>query len=911
MIGQNISHYRVVAKAGEGGMGVVYKAEDTKLERTVALKFLAAHLLKDEESRKRFEREAKAAAALSHPNICTIHEIDEVNGRTFLALEFVEGDSLEKKIERGPLALKEALDIGRQVADGLHAAHQKKIVHRDIKPGNLLITPDGRVKILDFGLALLTEGSRLTQLDTTLGTVAYMSPEQAQGVEVDHRTDIWALGCVLYEMVCGQRPFRGEYDQALLYEIVHEEPQALTGLRTGVPVELEFMIGKCLAKDAEQRYQSTADIIIDLSNLAEKLKSGRSAILRNAGAVGTAVGTGTPGGPSPRSGDGQAESLSLPRESDVAPVSSGVGVRGWKPLLPWALFAVTAIAFLALACIYFFQTLPEVPLRRFAFTPESLYETTGWRVAVAISPNGRHIVHVAGGEETKLWVRDLGREQPRELSGTEGAQGPFWSPDSRFIGFAANQELKKISAQGGPAIALCALPGGDLKGGGWSPDGDFIAFGSGGPAKVYEVPARGGEPKLLFEPEVVGITSPHFLPLQAAARGIFFELGGPSNRDIAVKNLETGEWEVLAEGAYPVYSPSGHILYQTNRYQSGLWVLPFSIETLKPTGEAFPIAENVGGPSVGADGTLVYLDFWGREGQQLVWRDRGGKKLGVIGQPHESIRFPALSPDGGHVAVRGFEDSNDDIWVHEVDRPLKRRLTFHAALDSRPIWSPSGKEIAFQSFRTGNSDIYSRPADGTGEPELLVGTDVPERPNDWSPDGKYLLYRVDDPENGYDLWYLKRKEAGGGFDSVPILQTSFNELSAKFSAQGRFVAYVSDQSGQYQVYVRPFPEGEGQWQVSSQGGGQPRWSKDGKELFYVEADNLMAVEVSTRPSFTPGATTRLFQDPNLRAAPDHRYDVSRDGQRFVLVETIESEEAKAPSIHVVQNWFAEFRDRQN
>ena len=904
VIGQTISHYRVVAKAGEGGMGVVYKAEDTKLGRTVALKFLAPHLLKDEESRKRFEREAKAAAALNHPNICTIHEIDEVNGRTFLALEFVEGDSLEKKIEARPLALKEALDIGRQIADGLHAAHQKKIVHRDIKPGNLLITPDGRVKILDFGLALLTEGSKLTQLDTTLGTVAYMSPEQAQGVKVDHRADIWALGCVLYEMVCGQRPFQGVYDKALLYEIVHEEPEPLTGLRTGVPVELEFMIGKCLAKNAEQRYQNTADIIVDLSNLAEKLKSGRSTILR----TGAAVGSGTLAGPSPRSGDRQAEGLSLRRESDAELTPPGVAVPGWKPRLPWALFAVATTALLALAFVHFFQTLPEAPLRRFAFTPESLYETTtGWRAA--ISPNGRHIVYVAGGEETKLWVRDLDREEPRELAGTEGAARPFWSPDSQFIGFASNRELKKISAQGGSAITLCPLPGGDLRGGAWSPEGDFIAFGSGGPSKIYEVPARGGEPRLLFEPEEAGMTSPHFLPSQAVARNIIFDVGGPSDRDIAVKNLETGEWAVLGKGAYPVHSPSGHILYQTNRYQSGLWALPFSIETLKPTGEAFPIGENVGGPSVGADGTLVYLDFLDREEQQLVWRDRGGKKLGEIGQPHESIRFPALSPDGGRVAVQGFEDNDDDVWVHEVDRPLKRRLTFHAASEGRPIWSPSGEEITFRSSRQGNKGIYSRPADGTGEPELLAGVDVQEYPNDWSHDGKYLLYRVDDLENGWDLWYLKRKEAGGSFDSVPFLQTSFNEGPAKFSPQGRFVAYVSDQSGQNQVYVRPFPEGEGQWQVSSQGGVQPRWSKDGKELFYVENGTLVAVEVSTRPSFTTGATTRLFQHPNLPT--EHRYDVSRDGQRFVLVETIESEEAKAPSIHVVQNWFAEFRDRQN
>ena len=581
-----------------------------------------------------------------------------------------------------------------------------------------------------------------------------------------------------------------------------------------------------------------------------------------------------------------------------------------KLRLLWVLLAVTAIALLAVSLVHFRETPAEAPLRRFAFTPVSLYETTGGRAA--ISPNGRHIVYVAGGEESKLWVRDLDSEEPREINGTEGAARPFWSPDSQFIGFAANRELKKISAQGGPAITLCPLPDGDLKGGGWSPEGDFIAFCSGGPSMIYEVPARGGEPRLLFEREGGGITSPNFLPSQAAARSIIFDVGSPSNRDIAVKNLETGEREVLGHGAYPVYSASGHILYQTNRYQSGLWALPFSIETLKPTGEAFPIAENVGGLSVGADGTLVYLDYLGLGEQQLVWQDRSGKKLGVIGQPQPSIRVPALSPDDGHVAVWGSEDSNDDIWVHETGRPLKTRLTFHASPEGDPVWSRSGEEVTFWSGRQGNDDIYSRLADGTDEPVLLVGRDLPEYPLDWSADGKYLLYKIIDSGNGHDLWYLKRKEAGDGFDSVQFLGTAFNERSAMFSPLGRFVAYVSDQSGQDQVYVRPFPEGEGQSQVSAQGGVQPRWSRDGKELFYVEGDTLMVVEVSTSPSFKTGATVRLFQNPDFMGvdASEITYDVSSDSDRFVLVETVESEEAKAPSIHVVQNWFAEFRDRQ-
>ena len=421
---------------------------------------------------------------------------------------------------------------------------------------------------------------------------------------------------------------------------------------------------------------------------------------------------------------------------------------------------------------------PE-PLRRFGFTPESLHETLrGWRSAV--SPNGRHIVYVAGEQESKLWVRDLDREEPRELDGTEGAQRPFWSPDSQFIGFGANRELKKISAQGGTAITLCPLPGANLQGGGWSPDGDFIAFGSGGPSRIYEVPARGGEPRLLAEEERTekgnGITSPNFLPLQAAARGIVFDLGAPSDRDIAVKNLETGEWEVLAEGAYPVYSPSGHILYQTNRHKSGLWALPFSFETLKPTGEVFPIAENASEPSVAGDGTLVYVDLWGDGGQrQLVWLDREGKKLEVIGQPQDRIFFPALSPDGRHLAVAGLEENNTDVWVHEVGRSLKRRLTFDTAVDNQPIWSPSGKEITFRSTRQDRGNIYIRPADGTGEPRLLVDTPLDERPLDWSPDGKYLLYRVNGEEIGWDLWYLKPKEDGSGFEPVLFLQTTFSE----------------------------------------------------------------------------------------------------------------------------------------
>ena len=615
MVGQTISHYKVTAELGRGGMGIVYKAEDTKLERTVALKFLAPHLLEDEEARKRFHREAKAAAGLNHPNICTVYEISEEDGQTFLVMEFIEGEGLDNKIERGPLALKEALGFARQVADGLAAAHANGVVHRDIKPGNLLVTPEGRVKILDFGLALLTEGSKLTKLGTTVGTVAYMSPEQAQGMEVDYRTDIWALGCVTYEMVRGQRPFQGVYDQALVYEIVNQEPEPLTGVRTGVPMELEWIVGKCLAKDREDRYNHAEDMMLDLRTLAEKLKSGGSTILRTTAGLGDAVGTGTLAGPSPRSGDGQAESLSLPRGADVQPIPSGVAGRGWKPHLPWALFAVTVAALLAVSFIHFRQTAPEAPLRRFAFTPAvgvGIRAVAG-DTDVAISPNGRHIAFTAADAQGKLWVQDLDQRQPRAIERTEGASGPFWSPDSDFIGFAAGGEVKKVSVQGGLASRLCQLPAIHFHGGSWSPDGEVIVFSSGdaGAAhSLYEVPARGGTSNLLISPEEFEgssggptglMTWSHFLPSEAGARVLVFAFGSPTEKSMMVQNLETGQRELLGPGAFPFYSPSGHLVYQSAPQVYDLWALPFSLDTLKAAGEAFPISENGRGPTVAAD----------------------------------------------------------------------------------------------------------------------------------------------------------------------------------------------------------------------------------------------------------------------------------------------------------------------
>ena len=615
----------------------------------------------------------------------------------------------------------------------------------------------------------------------------------------------------------------------------------------------------------------------------------------------------------PVEGSRGAMQPSLARQPTPVPSEELVPKR--KLRVQQVLLAVTVVTLFVVSFVHFRRepiAPQEIPVRRFSFTPEHLTYVFREIAQAVISPNGKHIVYVAGPGDPRLWVRDLDREQPREFEGTEGTRLPFWSPDSEFIGFAAGGEVKKISTQGGAAATICKLPHSTYFGSSWSSDGDSIVFASGVPFKLYEVAARGGTPRLLAEPDWSGkgpsIGLPHFLPSSSDGRTLIYAKGTAGGTEIVVWNLQTGEPRVLGDGFSPVYSPTGHIIY-TELDEGDLWALPFSLETLSPMGEAFPIVGEGVAPSVSDDGTLLYSDLvQGR--QQLVWLDRQGKKLGAIGQPQQQIRDPRLSPDGRRVVVHGLEDGNTDVWVHEVDRPLRQRVTFHSGYDGRAIWSPSGKEVTFRSTREGYYDIYTRPLEGTGEPELLVGTPLSQQAHDWSPDGKHLLYTAIDPENGLDLWYLERKQDGSGFDALPFLQTQFRETEPRFSPDGRFVVYRSDKSGRNEIYVRTFPDGENDWQVSTKGGVQPRWSHNGKELFYVEGDTLVAAAFSTRPTFTTAATTPLFQHAWFGSG--HRnYDVSADGRRFVVVETLEPVEAEPPSIRVVQNWFAEFKDRQS
>ena len=904
VLGSSISHYRVLEKLGQGGMGVVYKAEDTKLDRPVALKFLPAHLLGDEDVRKRFEREAKAAAALDHANVCTVHEIDEAGGKTFIAMALVEGESLDQRIARGPLKLDEALDIAQQVAKGLEAAHKRGIVHRDIKPENIMVGEDGHVTIMDFGLARLNEASRLTKTDETLGTVAYMSPEQTEGSEVDHRTDIWSLGVLLYEMITGQQPFKGDYDKAVMYSILNEEAEPITALRTAVPVGLEVCVSKCLAKQASQRYQGAAELLIDLSSCAEKIGQGKQA--PPAGAQGNAT-----------------------RPS-------------WRPSTREGVAWTFAGALALVALVTLFRTDERPPVERtpirFAFSPPGLIRDL-WvedsAIDKSISPNGKYIAYVANVETPSIWIRDLNKESPTQLAYTDGATSFFWSPDSQFVAFAAEGQLKRVSIDGGLSSIVCELPSMTYFSGSWSPDGESIVFaaGPGGPPRLYEVPAAGGEPKRLGEPITTpkgyANSNPQHLPTSGGKRALLLDVGSPNDHDLAVLDLDTLQFQILLQGVQPFYSPTGHILYRTGISLDGLWALPFSIETLKPTGEPFPISEEGESPSVSRDGALVYSDYIGIGGRkQLAWFDRDGNKIGEIGQPQDDMWALSLAPGGSQVATSSSEAGDFELWLHSLDRNQKTRLTFRAGLDSDPVWSPSGKQIAYRVegplviddiARSAQGDILVRHADGSGEPRLVADNEMIERPSDWSRDGRYLTYTLTDPETNNDLWFADLQNGEPKIELHRFLETAASETTARFSPDGQYVAYCSNQSGRTEVYVRTFPEGANQRQISTDGGCDPHWRADGRELFYVHSQReqgmgeLMAVETSVEPSFQSGSPHSLFSKPGLRhpgAGINRRYDVSADGQRFVMIENVEGDEPEQISIHVVQDWYEQFRDRE-
>ncbi len=910
VIGSSISHYLIVEKLGEGGMGVVYKAEDTQLRRTVALKFLPRETLDEEEVKARLIREAQAAAALDHPNICQVFGIHEEDGETFIAMAYIDGPSLAEKIKERPLPLEEALGIAAQIGEGLHEAHEHGVVHRDIKPQNILLTTKGQVKILDFGLASLTGRSKLTKTGTTMGTPAYMAPEQLEGRNVDRRADVWALGCVMYEMLTQKSPFEADYEQAIGYGILNEDPEPVTAQRAGLSPEIDRLLSKALAKDRDERYQHADELLADLGVLqkqtgARKASSGRPTISRPAQMTGAVPATMTAG--------------QTVTHAEALPPDAVIVQRSRQLLVERAFAVVLGIALLALAFVYFSQAPPEKPLRRFSFVPPADINNDDETASLALSPNGRHIAYTTSGSSGGLWVQDLDQDQPRQLAGTEGAYLPFWSPDSEFIAYAAGKELRKISVRGGASGLICPLPSPTFREGTWSPNGESIVFSSyvssGG--ILYKTSSQGGSSEEFITASEVDQTAtsvarPRFVP-GAADQVLLFTVLMDSAVEMYVRNLDTGRTAALGLGDRPVYSTAtGHLIYQSQRNIYDLWARPFSPETLQFTGSAFPLRQNARQPSISDDGTLAYLDGTARGAQTLVWISRTGELLEAIGQPQPDIALPAPSPDGQRVAVRSGESGNDDIWIHDLIRSTKTRLTFEDVTEAWPAWSPSGREIVYRLSGSPNR-IMRRAADGTGEAVALVESEGGLFVPDWSRDGRYLVYFEVNPETQIDIRYVGLGTDGDVGEPVTFLGSPADELFPKLSPDGRFLTYSSNESGRPEIYVRSFPGGDGKRQVSVNGGQQARWRSDGRELYYVEGDTLMAVSVSTEPPFTLGQPQRLFEAPGLVFAAggtNGGYDVSAAGQRFLTIAPVEAADAAPTTIRIVQNWYEEFRDRE-
>ena len=878
-----LGRYEIRWQIGAGGMGEVYLARDPKINRDVAIKVLPATFSSDAERLLRFEQEAQAAGALNHPNILSIYDVATHDGLPYVVSELLEGETLREQLKHTPFPIRKAVDYALQIASGLGAAHEKGIVHRDLKPENLFVTKDGRVKILDFGLAKLieaTDGSEVrsdlptrkqTDAGTVVGTVGYMSPEQIRAQRVDHRSDIFSLGVVLYEMLSGKRAFRGDSPIETLNAILKEDPPDLSDSENQINPTLERVVMHCLEKSPEQRFQSARDVTFALEALSG-LTSSRTV---------TAFSPGT--------------TWRSKNRERVAWIVAGGCFLG------------------LLAALLYFISLRRAPvdervLKVSVMTPEKATMIG----PVAVSPNGRLLAFVGYSEgKSLLWVRSLDSLSAQALPGTEGSQGVssiFWSSDSRFIGFFAQGKLKKIDASGGPPQTLCDAQ--NSRGGTWNRDG-VIVFAPDGPGPLYRVSAAGGEPTPVTELDQSRFERAHRWPyfLPDGRHFLYFvsssqaESGG-----IYVGSLESNEPKRLLPGVLSAaYSPPGFLLFLRN---DTLMAQPFDADKLQLTGEQSPIAENVtfnpglgrGGFSVSENGVLAYRTGGGQINQPL-WFDREGKQIGSLGMT--GVYFNVwLSPDERRAAVdrMSAQTGTNDIWLFDLSSGIPSRFTTDPGGDSSPLWSPDANRIVFTSTREGVSNLYQKIASGVGNEEVLLKSAEDKVPQDWSADGQFITYATLNQKTKWDLWILPMS---GDRQPFPFLQTEFNERQAHLNPDGKWIAYTSDESGAQEVYVQTFPvSAGGRWRVSSGGGCQPRWRRDGKEIFYIASDlKLMAVDVKLGATFEAGVPKPLF-DTRVISMTDFRnhYVVTADGQRFLINSTIE--ETSTTPINVVVNWTA-------
>ncbi len=900
--GTRLGPYEITGALGAGGMGEVYRARDTRLERDVAIKVLPAHLSGDPLLRQRFEREARAVSSLNHPHICTLYDIGREGSTDFLVMEYMEGETLSKRLERGPLAGEQLLQTAIDISDALDKAHRKGVVHRDLKPSNIMLTPHGGAKILDFGLAKSaapisaapstpsapvtpmtaspTLSSPLTVQGTILGTFQYMSPEQLEGREADSRSDIFSFGAVLYEMATAKKAFPGKSRYSVASAILERDPDPINQTAPEAPRALERVVNRCLAKDPEDRWQSARDVTVELKWVAE--------------------------------GKAEAPALS-PANADLKVGEAAAGRR-----LPWIVAAVCLVALAALSAAYFLRPKPAISAIRSLIAPpeKTSFAFNGPEGVPMISPDGKRLVFPAtdatGKEE--LWVRPLDSLVAQPLEGTEDASFPFWAPDSRHLGFFQQDKLRKIDVTGGPPVTLCDAPNG--RGGAWGRNGVIIfapqVLGGG----LSSVPAAGGSPtKIAARKSEGGVSSnrwPEFLPDGKH----FLYLGGDLSAigtgklGIYVGQLGTDEAKFLLQAdSDALYAPPGYLLFLRG---STLMAQPFDAAGQKLTGEAFPVAENIGSPqlfrlgefTVSNRGLLVYgASPGGDQGQggQLVWLDGSGKQMGTVGKP--GVQDIRLSPDGQQVAFSSRAGPGYDLWLINLRRSVETRLTFGPTLNRYPVWSPDGSRIAYTSVQNGQFNIYVKNTSGAGSAQPLLQSDSQKFPSDWSRDGRYLLFdaMAGKGNSGNDIWVLP---LFGDRKPFPFLQTKYMEGHGRFSPDGRWIAYESNESGNYQIYLSPFPGGGGKYQVSQGGGVQPEWNHDGSKLYYLApVGKLMEASVKEEGSAVEIGTPReIFQEPLASSGPAGiAYSVAPDGKRFLVDK---AEQGNSPPLTLVTNWTA-------
>ena len=892
--GDHLGPYQILSALGAGGMGEVYRARDTRLDRSVALKVLHAHIAQDALRRQRFEREARAVSRLNHPNICTLFDVGQHNGDGFLVMELLDGETLAQRLKRGPLPLPAALRYAIEIAEALEQAHRSGIAHRDLKPANIMLTRAG-AKLLDFGIAKLidsaavatkaldravaklnplssapTDGQPLTESGAILGTVEYMSPEQLQGHDADERSDIFAFGALVYEMICGNRAFQGAARAEVIGAILIKDPPPMRVAVPAVPPLLDLIVQRCLKKDRDERWQKVSDLIGPLRWVID--------------------------------------GVSLP--SPVTPTS--VGPRK-VALTAGAAIAAAVVVFAALWLLVDRNSRSEQDTARWdiavpsgeSFAPEL-------HPSLAISPDGRRVVfRTQAAAVTNLYLRDIDRFEAQMIRGTEGAHTPFFSPDGEWIGFLANGKVHRVTVAGGPPQVVCEAasisPG--SPGATWGPDGTIVF--AAGVAGLMHVPAAGGTPQALTVPNAargeVNHISPQFLP---GGRALLFTIRTSDDGwRMALLSMDTRQWEWLpAVGnvAGARYIHTGHIVYSQ---EGGLFIVPFDVARKAFVGPPVALAESVYSQTVSDaamsqfavsdDGVLAYLSGSPPD-HSLVDVDRGGNARPVIDVSH-TYRYPRFSPDGRHVAVT-FEEERADVYIVDVARGTLRSLA-KTGSNITPEWTPDGRNVAFASRRVGSQsyDIYSAPLDESAEPELLISRAGAQFPNGWAPRGGVVAFHELGNKTSRDIWTW----SVGNKVATPFLTTPANERAATFSPDGRWLAYVSNELGQDNVYVQRYPGPGGREVVSMGGGAEPVWSPDGGELFYRKRNQLLSVKVTLEPKFATSVPTVLFDGPFVLGPTEAglpNYDVAPDGRSFVMVRSVIN---SATHLHIVQHWFKE------